>query len=76
MKLKLDFYSILFLLNFVSTLGYYAPPSRPKGPRRRIDRGNAGGALVFFPQLLWLLYAMGVYTYQKIHLAKKFLWPN
>ena len=33
------------------------------------DRGNAGGALVF-SQELWLIYAMGVYTYPKIHLAK------
>ena len=48
---------------------YYAPPSRPEGPRRRPDRGNAGDALVFL-MLLWLLYAMGVYTYQKIHLGK------
>ena len=49
---------------------YYAPPLRPKGPRRCPDRGNAGGALVFFPQLLWLLYALGLYTYPKIHLDK------
>ena len=41
---------------------YYAPPSRPEGPRRCPDRGNAGGALVFPPQLLWLLYALGLYT--------------
>ena len=34
-----------------------------------VDRGNAGGALVF-SVLLWLLYAMGLYTYQKIHLGK------
>ena len=40
---------------------YYAPPSRPEGPRRCPDRGNAGGALVFM-YLFWLLYAMGVYT--------------
>ena len=40
---------------------YYAPPSRPEGPRRCPDRGNAGGALVF-SVLLWLLYALGVYT--------------
>ena len=26
---------------------YYAPPSRPKGPRRCPDKGNAGGALLF-----------------------------
>ena len=26
---------------------YYAPPSRPEGPRRYPDRGNPGGALVF-----------------------------
>ena len=39
---------------------YYAPPSRPEGPRRCPDRGNAGDALVFL-SLLWLLYAMGVY---------------
>ena len=49
---------------------YYAPPSRPKGPRHCPHRGNTVGALVFFPQLLWLLYALGVYTYPKIHLAK------
>ena len=40
---------------------YYAPPSRPKGPRRGPDKGNAGGALVFL-MLLWLLYALGLYT--------------
>ena len=45
---------------------YYAPPSRPEGPRHCPDRGNAGGALVF-SQELWLLYAMGVYTCRKIH---------
>ena len=28
-------------------LAYYAPPSRPEGPRRCPDRGNAGGSLVF-----------------------------
>ena len=28
-------------------LFYYAPLSRPEGPRRCPDRGNAGGALVF-----------------------------
>ena len=27
---------------------YYAPPSSPEGARRCPDRGNAGGALVFF----------------------------
>ena len=56
---------------------YYAPPSRPEGPRRCPDRVNAGGALVFL-MLLWLLYAMGVYTKQKIHLAKleSFFWPS
>ena len=43
---------------------YYAPLSRPEGPRRCPDRGNAGGALVFI-YLFWLLYAMGVYTYQE-----------
>ena len=48
---------------------YYAPPSRPEGPRRCPDMGKAGGALVF-SMLLWLLYTMGVYTYPKIHLAK------
>ena len=26
---------------------YYAPPSRPEGPRHCPERGNAGGALVF-----------------------------
>ena len=36
------------------------PPWGPKG-RGVADRGNAGGALVFL-SLLWLLYAMGVYT--------------
>ena len=42
-------------------LHYYAPPSRPEGPRRCADRGNAGSALVSI-YLFWLLYAMGVYT--------------
>ena len=41
-------------------ISYYAPPSRPEGPRRCPDRGNAGRALVFFPQLLWSLYTLGV----------------
>ena len=40
---------------------YYAPPSRPEGPRRCPDRGNVGGALLFL-MLLWLLYALGLYT--------------
>ena len=40
---------------------YYAPPSRPKGPRRCPDRGNAGGSLVFL-SLLWLLYTLGLNT--------------
>ena len=56
----------LFIVSY-----YYAPPSRPEGPRRWPDRGNAGGALVF-SSLSWLLYAMGLYTYRKIHLAKLF----
>ena len=43
---------------------YYAPPSRPEGPRRCPDRGNADGALVFL-MLLQLLYALGVYTKQE-----------
>ena len=48
-----------YKLKDVSRYGdYYAPPSRPEGPRR--CRGNAGGALVF-SSLLWLLYALGVY---------------
>ena len=33
------------------------------------DRGKAGGALVFSDQL-WLIYALGLYTYQKIHRTK------
>ena len=58
----LNYYQIIFepILN-----DYYAPPSRPEGPRRCPDRGNAGGALVFPPQLLWLLYALGLYTCRK-----------
>ena len=45
----------------------------PRGPKGRVVApigATPGGALVFFPQLLLLLYAMGVYTYHKIHLAK------
>ena len=44
----------------------------PRGPNGRgvAPIGATRVALVFFPQLLCLLYAMGVYTYPKIHLAK------
>ena len=34
---------------------YYAPTSRPEGPRRCPDRRNAGGALVF----IYLLQVRG-----------------
>ena len=48
-------------LSMFEIIDYYAPPSRPEGPRRCPDKGNAGGALVF-SSLLWLLYALGLYT--------------
>ena len=38
-------------LPFIVVLGfqfYYAPPSRPEGPRHCPGRGNEGGAFVFF----------------------------
>ena len=46
--------------NFCCIYFYYAPPSRPEGPRRCPDRGNAGDALVSI-QLFWLLYIGCVY---------------
>ena len=39
------FLNFLYLLVLIGT--YYAPPSRPEGPKRYPDRGNEGGALVF-----------------------------
>ena len=65
---------------FFSFFLYYASPSRPEGPRRFPDRGNAGGALVFLDPL-WLLYALGVYTLQEnwcgqIRILSKFYPPK
>ena len=34
-------------IKFSMNKGFYAPPSRPEGPRPCHDRGNTGGALVF-----------------------------
>ena len=56
--------SVVFFKNILGIsvmFGYYAPPSRREGPKRCPDRGNTGGALVFL-SLLWLLYALGLYT--------------
>ena len=47
----------------ISTLGieqgkdaaYYAPHSRPEGPRRCPDRGNTGNALVFLSKFFLLV---------------------
>ena len=77
---------------------YYAPPSRPEGPRRCISIfdvvmvtiytgcvylvGNSPGQIIYlailgschssvhWPFIFPFLYAMGLYTYQKIHVAK------
>ena len=69
--LTLTYFYWQFYLNATiqRKIWYYAPPSRRKGPRRCPNRGNAGGALVFL-SLSWLLYALGLYTCRKIHLAK------
>ena len=56
-KLKCLFY--LCSTKSLSSI-YYAPPSRPGGPRRCPDRSNAGDALVF-SSLSWLLYRGCVY---------------
>ena len=43
---------------------YYAPSSRPEGPRRCPDWGNAGGALVFSIRTMF------------VYLAGKFMLVN
>ena len=54
-------YALTLSFSIAFTISYYAPPSRPEGPRRCPDRGIAEDALVF-SQELWLLYALGLYT--------------
>ena len=44
-----------------------APPSRPELPRLCPDRGNAGGAIVFFPPVV-----MVIICNRSVYLAAKF----
>ena len=54
---------------------YYATPRGPKGRGVAPIGAKWGYALVFI-YLFWLLYAMGLYTYQKIHVSKIGLLDN